>query len=525
MNPKSVSLFNSFSQKFLGLSQRDPVVTKDGALEEKRRVYLDTTATSLMPEIVWRGLQDYLVQASANSHTEAHRAGRDTTIAIEDSRDAIGRLVGYDSKKDVVLFTSNGATGATNFIARALFPPELRVILKNEDCCPDTLMECITKALGEKGLKIMKQLKERHLVLATSMEHHSNLLPWMEAVGNQNMRFAEVKSDGTLNIDDFKRILDKEGERIRLVTLPGVSNVTGIINPVYDVAELAHEAGCEILVDGAQWVPHAKIEMNPKGVGRHIDYLTLSGHKMYAPGSRGALVGKIEALKARSCISDVGGGMVEYVSIDDFILKDKVTAREEPGTPNIPGSISMGLVAEAMMAIGMDEIEKREHRLTEILIKKLSAIDDVLIAGSINLKKVPRAGVVSFGVKGIHHGLVAAYLNDFYNVAVRNGCFCAQPYVKRLLDLDCDIDELYQKSVLAGDRSYIPGMVRASLGIYSTEDDIDVLVESLNDLIANREWALENYKTDKSGTFKLQSRKPLPTTFSVAGFIKEWSGK
>src|SRR5689334_2039732 len=114
-------LLERFACEFIGLDQCDPVMTLDGSPSERRRVYLDTTATALMPQLVWEGLQAYLATAAANSHTDAHRAGRDTTRAIEESRDAIGRLVGYDPARDVVLFTSNGATGAVNFLARALF--------------------------------------------------------------------------------------------------------------------------------------------------------------------------------------------------------------------------------------------------------------------------------------------------------------------------------------------------------------------------------------------------------------------
>ena len=132
---------------------------------------------------------------------------------------------------------------------------------------------------------------------------------------------------------------------LRLVAVTAVSNVTGLYNPVHEIARMAHSVGAEILVDGAQWVPHAPVRMHSGSPDEEIDYLVLSGHKLYAPGSRGALVGKLATLSGRRCVTDVGGGMVEYVTLDDFTLKDKVTAREEAGTPNIPGSIAMGLVA------------------------------------------------------------------------------------------------------------------------------------------------------------------------------------
>src|SRR5262245_21263469 len=145
--PDAKSLLDRFARDFLGLDREDPIVTASG---RARHVYLDTTATSLMPRMVWSGIDRYFCSASANSHTEAHRAGRDTTQAIEDSRHAIGRLVGYNADEDVVLFTSNGATGAINFLARALFPPELRVVLKRFPGGPPALLlEALRGAIGD----------------------------------------------------------------------------------------------------------------------------------------------------------------------------------------------------------------------------------------------------------------------------------------------------------------------------------------------------------------------------------------
>lgn len=522
--PAPASLLERLARDFLGLDRRDPVHRPGGGTAERRRVYLDTTATALMPRVVWEGCQQYLAAASANSHTDAHRAGRDTTRAIEDSRAAIGRLVGADPQRDVVLFTANGATGSINFLARALFPPELRPVVKRfvEPPPPDWI-EVFKGAVGERGAEAIDEIRARPLVVVTSMEHHSNLLPWMEAVGRHNLRVVDVRADGSLDLDQLDHILEREGDRIRLVAVTAVSNVTGIINPVHAIAARTHAVGAQILVDGAQWVPHDRVRMHTGDPAEAIDFLVLSGHKLYAPGSRGALIGNLHALSERRCVSDVGGGMVEYVSTDDFILKDQVTAREEPGTPNIPGTISMGLIAELLEAIGMEAIAAAEEVLTRRLVDRLTRVEGLRVMGSTDLEAVPRAGVVSFDLPGLPHGLVAAYLNDFHDIAVRNGCFCAQPYVKRLLALDCDIEERYQQDILCGDRSNIPGLVRASLGIYSTADDVDALGDALDELVRDRDRIAARYHADRTGTYRLQGTEPLPDTFAIDQVITDWA--
>lgn len=517
------SAFDRFAKSFLGLGRRDRVHEQTTPL---RRIYLDTTATALMPEVVWRGLSDYFENACANSHTEAHRAGRDTTRAIEDSREAIGRLVGYDPARDVVLFTSNGATGATNFLARALFPSELRSLLKRfPEGAPAELVQALGSALGDTGRALLAEMIARPLVVVSMMEHHSNLIPWMEAVGHHNLRAARIDpATGALDMDDLQRILDREGQRVRLVAVTGVSNVTGIVNPVHQIAHLAHAVGAQILVDGAQWVPHARVQMHSADPAASLDYLVLSGHKLYAPGSRGALVGNLETLSGRRCVTDVGGGMVEYVTMQDFELKDDVTAREEAGTPNIPGSIAMGLVAETLLRIGMDEVAEREHALTEKLMRRLERVPGIRIYGSTDLERVPRAGVISFNLGELHHGLVAAYLNDFHDIAVRDGCFCAHPYVKALLKVDDQTEACYRQEMLCGDRRHIPGMVRVSLGVYSSEDDIEALGAALERLVVRADEMASRYVAGLDGTFRLSDAPELPRTYAVADEVERWLG-
>ena len=214
--------------------------------------------------------------------------------------------------------------------------------------------------------------------------------------------------------------------------------------------------------------------------------------------------------------------MVEYVTMQEFEIKDDVTAREEAGTPNIPGSIAMGLIAETLLAVGMDEIAAREHELTRELVRRLERIEGVHIYGSTDLERVPRAGVVSFNVLDLPHGLVAAYLNDFHDIAVRDGCFCAHPYVKTLLKVDDQTEASYREEMLCGDRRNIPGMVRASLGVYSTREDVEALGHALEELVRRAAEMRGRYQGDRDGTFRLVGAPALPPTFRVETEVGRW---
>jgi selenocysteine lyase/cysteine desulfurase len=485
--------------RFLGDRHVDTVIGVDGVVGSARRVYLDSGATTLMAESIHVDITRYLETACANSHTHAHRAGRATTEAIENARDAVGRLVGYDPHGDSVLFTGNGAPGALNYLARALFPPEIRAFLKAGD---ERRARDAAAALGARMFARVTNALARPLVVTTVMEHHSNMLPWVEAVGRENCRFVEATPDGQLALDDLARILRADGARVRIVTVAGVSNVTGVRNPVHEIARMAHDVGAEIVVDAAQMAAHAAIALHPAGdEAGALDYVALSGHKMYAPGSRGSLVGGLTRSIGGRCVGDVGGGMVDAVSIDDYVPKDDLTAREEAGTPNIPGTIALGLAARMLSRIGLGAIERHESALTKYALARFAAIPGVRVYGP-TWEAHRRAGVIAFNVVGVPHGLVAAYLNDACNIAVRNECFCAHPYVKRLLGVSEVEEKDYLREMAEGERRRVPGMVRASFGLYSTRDDVDRLSAGLAEIVRERGRIAEAYVSGPSGDYE-----------------------
>lgn len=480
-----------FGREFLGLEEIETVRTLAGGTARRRRVYLDATATSLMPRPVWDALSHYFRTACANSHTHAHAAGRETTAAIERARELVGELVGWDPTVDVAIFTGNGATGAVNLLADALFPPGTP--------------------------------RERDLVVVTKMEHHSNLLPWMRAVGRENLRFVDALPDGTLDQAHYARILEADGPRIAVVAVTGVSNVTGILNPVHDMARRAHAVGARIVVDAAQAAPHVKVDMHPAGDPHGaLDHVIISGHKLYAPGSRGVLVGRREPFAGGRVVGGVGGGAVEMVTTEEVRWKADVSEREEAGTPNIPGTIALGLVAGILKDIGMEAIRDHEIELVDEALARLAKIPGLVVYGSRDTKRVPRAGVIAFNLRSLPHGLVAAALWDFFAIAVRNDCFCAQPYVKEQLRLHPDVESACTSDADICDVDKKPGMVRASFGAFTTKDDLAALEEALTVLATKGAEIRALYRRDEKGDYVLTA-DPMPPRFSLDAHIAAWA--
>lgn len=500
----SSALFSAFALDFLGLDRSDKVETLDGKGGTRRRVYLDATATSLMPRVVWDAWRWYFEEACANSHTHAHAAGRATTEAIERSRHLVGELVGYDPAVDVVIFTGNGATGATNLLADALFPAALSQLVR-QSTTGDASVRAATKsllgALRESHAALVEG-SERDTVVVSKMEHHSNMLPWIRAASHERVKFIDLRADGTLDLDHLAKILREEGHRVRLVAVTGVSNVTGILNPVHDIARAAHAVGAEIVVDAAQAAPHVKIDMHPADAAAQLDYVIISGHKLYAPGSRGVLVGKKTAFAGDRVVGMVGGGSVDFVSTDEVRFKDEISAREEAGTPNIPGTIALGVVARLLLDVGMDAIREHEIALVDDALARLSRHPEVVVYGSLDTRAVPRAGVIAFNLRHMPHGLVAAILSDYFAIAVRNDCFCAQPYVKEQLRGGPVVESACSDDVCTPLAR--PGMVRASFGAFTTHADVAALDEALGFIIAHAEELRGRYQQDEAGEWSLK---------------------
>jgi cysteine desulfurase/selenocysteine lyase len=369
---------------------------------------------------------------------------------FEEARHIIGRFVGADSSS-IVIFCKN-TTEAINKLAWRF--------------------QCPT-------IKAMGKAAEKPVIITSVMEHHSNELPWRK-VGN--VVHANINADGTVNSSDLYEKMNKHREKLCLVAISGASNVTGYINPIHEYARKAHEAGAQIAVDAAQLTPHRPIHIKPKQDPEHIDYLAFSAHKMYAPYGIGVLVADRSVFE-HGDPNYVGGGTVDIVDLESAYWKD-LPEREEAGTPDIIGVVALAKVIKLIEEVGFESIIGHEAELTAHALEKLRAMPDVIIYGDRDQKSArQRLGVICLNVRGMDHALVSAILSYEGGIGVRNGCFCAHPYVKRLLGITPVQAKEVEHQILSRDRSAIPGTVRISFGFYNTKHEIDYFCQVLNMII------------------------------------------
>ncbi len=317
---------------------------------------------------------------------------------------------------------------------------------------------------------------DRNIVLITQMEHHSNDLPWRAVA---NVIHVRLLPDGRLDETHFDELLREYRNRIALVAVSGASNVTGYINPIHRLAEKTHAVGAQIMVDCAQLAPHRQIHMLPLDDPAHLDYIALSAHKMYAPFGSGALIGRRDTFEQGD--PDLrGGGQVEIVTTRQVVWSAP-PEREEAGSPNTIGAIAMAAAAAQLEKIGMDTVATHEAEITAYALQRLQTIPGIKIYGDTRPENAnQRLGVIPINLPGISHFLVAAILGYEYGIGVRNGCFCAHPYLLHLLGFSETEAEQIRLQMIAGDRRNAPGMVRISFGLYNSTTDVDRLIEALH---------------------------------------------
>ena len=435
-----------------------------------RRHYLDSAASTLALGCA-RAVADELLRHYANTHSTLHFSARIASHAYHWAHGQVLRFVRADPNRYTAFFAGNGCTAPLNRLARLL----------------------------------AARRAERDVALVSLMEHHANDLPHRKHAGRvvPIPLTGQAPASGAVDLSALERLLERRRGQVNYVAVSAASNVTGIVNPVHDIAALAHAHGAWVIVDASQYLAHAPLSVSDTGaVERELDAVAFSGHKLYAPGSPGAAVVRRDLLEG--CEPDeVGGGMVDDVSLADYQVTSRWPDREEAGTPNIVGAVQLGAVLNVLQRIGMGEIHAAEQRLLGRLLVELSAIPGVRIYGDPDPVRTPRLGVISFNLTGLEHGLVAAVLNDYHNVAVRNGCFCAHPYVRELLkpelwELEIDPDAEDAAALLKPWQ----GMVRVSLGLYTTDEDIDALLAGVRDLGARPDDYRSLYQTDAAGNFQ-----------------------
>ncbi|MBZ0266009.1 aminotransferase class V-fold PLP-dependent enzyme [bacterium] len=319
-------------------------------------------------------------------------------------------------------------------------------------------------------------------IIISHAEHHANDLPWRSR-GRVVRMPASMK--GEMNPENLRRILTQEGHRARLVSLSGALNVNGTLQPIHELAKVAHSFGVPIAIDAAQLAPHAPINMSGSGQDDHIDFLFISGHKMYAPYGGGALIGP-RSFFNESSPSIRGGGAVLLVEPNgvDWLESPE---REEAGSPNVLGAITLAAAMQSLKKIGFDRMEEIELSLARRFMDGLKQIEGSEIYGFDAPGDMHRrVGVVAFNLKDIDHGLVAEILSHEGGIGVRNGCFCSHPFVIHMLGLDEMEAEKFRMRMRKNNKQDMPGAVRVSFGLYNTEAEVDRLLALLNDIATRK---------------------------------------
>ena len=338
--------------------------------------------------------------------------------------------------------------------------------------------------------------REGDVVITTMMEHHSDDLPWRM---HAKVLHIGVDDRGYLDMDALRAAFATHKGHVRFVALTGASNITGIINPVHEVARLAHAEGAQVFVDAAQLAPHRGIDVLPQDDPGHIDFIAYSAHKMYAPYGIGVLIGP-KAFFAKGDPDMVGGGVVDVVELD-MVAWTAPPAREEAGSPNVPGAVGLAAAIHMLEAVGMDAVAAHEYDLVTYAIGRMKEIPGVRIYGPVEEDELrDKVGVIAFDVDGVPHAKTAAILSVEGGIGVRNGCFCAHPYVKRLMKVNEEDSARLTQELLDGDRSNLPGMVRASFGCYNNREDVDRLIEMLG-IIARGEYKGTYEMDPRSGAY------------------------
>ena len=383
----------------------------DQVVNDEPLVYLDNAATTQKPQVVLDTLMAYYHEDNANVHRGVHTLAERATAAYEASREKFRQFINAKSTKEV-LFT-RGTTTGLNWVGR------------------------FAEQVLEPGDEVVISI----------MEHHSNIIPWQEACKKAGAKlvYAYLK-DGQLDMED---LANKITEKTKFVSLAQVSNVLGCINPVKEIAKLAHQVGAYMVVDGAQSAPHMAIDVQDLD----CDFFTLSGHKMLGPTGIGVLYGKEEILNQMNPI-EFGGEMIDFVYEQEATWKE-LPWKFEAGTPNIAGAIALGAAVDYLSALGMGNVHAYEQELVDYVLPKLQAIEGLTVYGPEDPSQ--HAGVIAFNIDGLHPHDVATAL-DYEGVAVRAGHHCAQPLINHL---------------------GISSAARASFYIYNTKEDCDKFVEAI----------------------------------------------
>ena len=386
-------------------------VRRDFPIHGKPLVYLDSAASAQRPLQVLRAVEDYETHSHANVHRGVHALSQAATAAYEGARERVRRFINAGSTREIIF--TRGTTEAINLVAQAWARNRLHA--------------------GDE-------------ILITALEHHANIVPWQMVCEQTGctLKVAPINRRGELEFEAFLKLL---GPRTRLVAVAHVSNALGTILPVERIVAAAHAAGALVLIDGAQAVPHARVDVRALGA----DFYTFSGHKLYAPTGIGVLYGRQELLTAMPPWQG-GGDMILTVSFEKSTYND-LPWKFEAGTPNMSGAVGLAAAMDYIESLGIDAIAAHEAHLLELATAALTNIPGIELIGT----AAHKAAVLSFTMKGVHAHDLGTIL-DSQGVAVRTGHHCAMPVM-----------------TFFG----VPATARASFGCYNTEGEVAALVSAL----------------------------------------------
>src|SRR3954454_19166326 len=398
---------------------------------ERSACSLDAAASTAALPAVLDAVTSF-VPLYSSVHRGAGWKSQRATDAYETAREAVLRFAGRPVDGDDVAVLCRNTTEAINHIAYRL------------------------------------DLHPSDVVVTTVVEHHANLLPWRRMA---SQRWVECGVDGTFTLDDVRAALAREaGPKPRLLAVTGASNVTGWLPPLDEIIAVAHAAGVPVLVDAAQLAPHRPLPAA-------ADFIAFSGHKLYAPFGTSAFIGPRSVFASGDPFL-AGGGAVDLVDLDEVVWTDP-PEREEAGSPNVVGAVALHAALDELERGGGDGIAAPEPAVPPKRRNGRDAIDGVRLLGPPAASGIETLALASFDLEDQPHALVAARLSAEFGIATRHGCFCAHPYLLRLLDLSDDEVASYRAHVLRGDRRTIPGAVRASAGINTTLADVDRLLDAV----------------------------------------------
>ena len=380
-------------------------------------VYFDNSCMSLKPKQVVDAMNEYYYSYPACAGRSSHKLGDIVTEKYHDARKRIAKFVNAKRESEII-FTKNTTEG----------------------------INMVANSFG---------LKSGDVVLTSDREHNSNLLPWIRLARTSGIKHEMVFSeeDMTFNLGEFERKVKSLKGNLKLVSIIHTSNIDGYTFPVREIAKISHDAGAMVLVDGAQSVPHKKVDVRKLDV----DFLAFSGHKMLGPSGTGALYAKQEILEKMQPFV-MGGETVKDSTYDDYIILPP-PQRFEAGLQNYAGSIGMAAAADYIDGIGLENIGKHELALNKIMTEGLSEIDKVSILGHSNPEM--RGGIVSFNIKGMFPHDVALMLDDTANIMVRSGAHCVHSWFNS---------------------HGIKGSVRASVYLYNTEEEARLFVDKVREI-------------------------------------------